>query len=458
MSVNLTNFQASVEYLYGLQRHGIKLGLDNSRKLMDMLGEPQRSFRSVHIAGTNGKGSTAKAIASILQSNGLKVGLYSSPHLVSFTERIRINNSPITESEVISLTSHIRGMLSGKAIQPTFFEFVTAMAFYYFAREKVDWAIVEVGMGGRLDATNVLLPDVSVITNIGIEHTEFLGESLRDIAKEKAGIIKPSTPLVTATNRLEALNILEKTAQACSAEMHLFGREFKGTLVFMDSEHIVFDYKGLKPPYTQPLIYSEYHKLSIPASGKYQLYNASLALRVCEILAQRGFPVSEQSMRHGLSQLHFEGRLELISSMPPLIIDSAHNPDASHALAETLKQVFPSRKIILIAGMMKDKDIPGILKPLIQITDTIIVTKPKGERAAPPEKLDQTITLLASEGNINTHSLSVSKTQSVAEAVKLAQRLWQEDAIILVTGSFYTTGEVKELFSAPAGALSQLRE
>src|SRR4030066_338193 len=197
MLPNLKDYNETVNYLYNLRSLGIKFGLSNTKKVMGLLGEPQNSFRSVHIAGTNGKGSTAAAIASILTESGFRVGLYPSPHLLSFTERIKINNHQITEDKVLSLTSYIQDITAGTDLQLTFFEFATTIAFHYFASEKVDWVVVETGMGGRFDGTNVIFPDVSVITRIGLDHSEFLGSNLSDIAFEKAGIIKPEVPVVT---------------------------------------------------------------------------------------------------------------------------------------------------------------------------------------------------------------------------------------------------------------------
>jgi len=475
MSSN-NNYTETIDYLYGLQRYGIKLGLENPRRLMSILGEPQKSFQSVHVAGTNGKGSTAAMIASILKESGLKVGLYTSPHLVSFTERIRINNSPISESDVIRLTSYIRRIIDRIDMKPTFFEFVTAMAFHYFACEKVDWAIVEVGMGGRLDATNVLLPEVSVITNIGLDHNEFLGETISDIAFEKAGIIKPSIPVVTAATSPEVLGILENTAKNCSSEIHIYGRDFKSTLISADDKHIVFDYRSINMSIAHAGSYRHYNNLSIPIAGKHQLYNASLALRVCEILIQKGLPLSDDIVNNGLLNLDFEGRLEWLSQRPPIIIDGAHNPEAARALTDAVKEIFPAKKIILIAGIMKDKDIKEILKPLMAISDAVILTKPKGERATSPEKLKESIEALKEsrnkpsipdaflrkrEAGVQSKNIirsSVTTTNTVAEAIELAKTLCHKDNIILVTGSFYTTGEAKELLCRTAGVLSQLRE
>jgi len=454
----INDYNETVNYLYALQRHGIKLGLENPGRLMSILGEPQKSFRSVHIAGTNGKGSTAAMIASILKNSGFKVGLYTSPHLVSFTERVSINNEHISETEVTGLTSHIRNAIAGDDIKPTFFEFVTAMAFYYFASKRIEWAVVEVGMGGRLDATNVLLPDVSVITNVSLDHNEFLGETIFDIATEKAGIIKPSIPVVTATTHPEALRVLEETARDLGSELHVYDKDFKGSLLFMDDKHILFNYSGMNLHMGERAVYQKYNSLSLPAPGKHQLYNASVAIRVCEILAQKGVPITSDAINNGFLYLNFEGRLECISRTPLIILDSAHNPEAARALSESVKEIFPEKKIILVAGIMKDKDIGGILKPLLQISNAVILTKPKSERAASPDKLETSIETMDERNNKGLIHKSIRKTRSVSEAIELAKSLWHKEDIILVTGSFYTTGEAKELLGHVPGVLSQLRE
>ncbi len=458
MSLNIKNYNDTVEYLYGLRKHGIKLGLENSRTLMRILGEPQKSFRSIHIAGTNGKGSTAAIIASMLEENGLRAGLYTSPHLVSFTERIRVNNKEIAEHEVVELADEIRSIIQNTPLNPTFFEFVTAMAFLYFKRKKVDWAVVETGMGGRLDATNVLLPEVSVITNIDLDHNEYLGKTRFNIAFEKAGIIKPLRPVVTGTSPPEALKILKNTAKDHGSELHIYDKDFKGSLLFMDDKHIVFDYAGAVSSETNTNKCREYKNLSLSATGRHQIYNASLAIRVIEILEQRGIRVSDSAVINGLSNINFEGRFEIISHAPLIIIDSAHNPAASRVLADTVKELFPAKKIILIAGIMRDKDIKGILKPLIQISDTAILTKPKGSRAAPPKKLEEHIKTLNADMNSQFMPKSIITTDSVAEALDIAKTFRHKDSVVLVTGSFYTTGEVKELLDRSTCVLSQLRE
>ncbi|MBI5664799.1 MAG: bifunctional folylpolyglutamate synthase/dihydrofolate synthase [Nitrospirae bacterium] len=446
MADNSHRYDSALNYLYGLQKHGIKLGLTNINALMNMLGRPERSFRSIHIAGTNGKGSTATAVSSVLIKSGFKVGLFMSPHLVSFTERIKINDRRISEPDVIEIADRLRQEVSATDLNPTFFEIVTAMAFHYFSRNNVDWAVVETGMGGRLDATNVLRPEVSVITNIGLDHCEFLGNNISDITFEKAGTIKSGVPLVTASRSEDVIKQLSGIARERNSEIHVYGRDFSGSITDMDDRHISIDYNG----------YGNYGNLTVPLSGEYQLYNMCTAMRVCEILMKKGLPISETSMRSGLQSISLEGRLEWVSQKPPVLIDCAHNPDAAKSLAVSLKRLFGDKKIILVAGIMADKDISGILHQLAPLAEAVILTKARCERAALPEKLNEIMSDISGAGT-DPQPASVISSDTVSEAMDIAKTLCGEDHIILVTGSFYTTGEVKELLGSK-GVLARLRE
>ena len=385
--------------------------------------------------------SGRSALASILMESGFKVGLFTSPHLVSFTERIRINNTPISESEVIETASRVHASMAGRELTPTFFEFVTAMAFYYFAQNKIDWAVVETGMGGRLDATNVILPQVSIITNIGLEHCEFLGRNISDIAFEKAGIIKPEIPVITSSKIPEVVDLLKNIALSRNSEIHIYDKDFKGTFISMDDGRTTFDYQGEM----------NFRNLSVSLPGRYQIYNACMAIRACETLREKGFAISDDSIRSGLMNVNIGGRLEWVSKSPPVLVDGAHNPDAARALADSVKTLFPDKKIILITGIMDDKDIKGILRPLVHISEYIILARAKYERSALPEKLYDHIM------DFKDISSPVKVASSIYEALELAKKLCREDNIILATGSFYTAGEVKEIFGC-SGVFRDLRE
>ncbi len=446
MADNSDRYESTLNYFYGLQKHGIKLGLTNIKELMNMLGSPHDSFRSIHIAGTNGKGSTATAVSSILMKSGFRVGLFTSPHLVSFNERIRIDDRRISESDVIEIAHRLREEVSSTDLNPTFFEIVTAMAFYYFSRNNVDWAVVETGMGGRLDATNVLNPEVTVITNIALDHCEFLGNNISNITFEKAGIIKSGVPLVTASRNEAVIEQLSGITCERNSKIHIYGRDFSGSITDIDDRHISIDYNG----------YRNYGNLTIPLSGEYQLYNMCTAIRVCEILMEKGLPISYTSMKSGLQNINLEGRLEWVSQRPPILIDCAHNPDAARSLAVSLKRLFRDKKIILVAGIMADKDIRGILHEIAPLAAAVILTKAKCERAALPGQLKEAVSDILRSGT-NPQPVSVTSTGTVSEALDLAKSLCGVDYIILVTGSFYTTGEVKEILGADS-TLSRLRE
>ncbi len=446
MTKDFEKYDHTVNYLYSLQKHGIKLGLSNTVELMKLLGEPHKAFRCIHIAGTNGKGSTASMIASILNESGFKTGLFTSPHLVSFTERIRINGLKISENDVINLAAEVRKLVDGTDLNPTFFEFVTSMAFHYFAVHDVDWAVIETGLGGRLDSTNIVRPEATVITNISLDHCEFLGNTISDITFEKAGIIKQGVPLITASSNQAVINQLSEIAESLNAPVHIYQRDFSGCLKNMNDMQITMDYSGMH----------RYRDLSVPLTGKHQLDNACTAIRTCEVLKEGGLSVSEEAVVKGLKNVVLEGRLEWISQSPPIILDGAHNPDASKSLAASLMDIFPEKKIILITGVMSDKDIKETIEPLVNIADSIILTKAQYERAASSDKLSSIISTIH-RSEAKGAPVKTVNSSSVLEAIEIARKQCTDNSIILITGSFYTTGEAKEVLGHKA-VLSKLRE
>ncbi len=440
------NYTDAISYLYALQKFGIKFGLDNTIRLLSFYGDPHNSFRKIHVAGTNGKGSTSAMIASILQAHGFRVGLFTSPHLVSFTERIRINNREIKESEVIELTTEIRSAIDklNHGFSPTFFEFVTVMAFLYFSRRNVDWAVIETGMGGRLDATNVINPVVSVITKIGLDHQDFLGNTLRAIAIEKAGIIKEGVPLVTSSQNENVLEVLLNRATEMGSDINIYGKDFHSILKKIDMEGITFDFIGKE----------SLKNLFIPLSGKHQLENASLSIKAVEVAL--GMNLNRSAIRRGLSNTRWPGRLELIKTSNKhydLLIDGAHNPSASITLTEAITAYYKPHyeRVILIVGIMADKDIRGILMPLLPLSYHTIFTAPDYKRAATPELLLGIARKEGFRGEI-CHSLRDSLNRAITVAEGLSGR-----TLIVITGSFYTIGEALEELGRK-GVLSRLRE
>jgi dihydrofolate synthase/folylpolyglutamate synthase len=445
-----SQYRETIDYLYALQKHGIKLALSNSMRLMENLDNPHRKFRTVHVAGTNGKGSTSAFIASMLRAAGYRVGLYTSPHLVSFTERIRINGDPISEKRVVELAQRVRRAYGGlnspaggsTAMSPTFFEVTTAIAFTYFAEEKVDIAVIEVGMGGRLDSTNVIIPLVSVITNIDLEHTEFLGTTLEQIATEKAGIIKPGVPLVTGAAQPEVVSVIERTADAKAAGISRLFKDFMPENVVSDAVP-VFDYHGIK---------AAYQGLKLHLLGRYQVDNACLALAAIEYLRDAGVAVDEHAVRRGLEQARWEGRMERIAKRPDIYLDGAHNPASAKKLAATIRELKPAYgQLVLVIGILGDKDYQGIANEIVPLADRVVVTKPQYSRA-----LD--VSFLA--GEIRKLHTRVTAAETVAESIALARDGASPDDLILVTGSLYVVGDARALLAAhddEDGALAGLK-
>jgi dihydrofolate synthase/folylpolyglutamate synthase len=440
------SYSETVNYLYNLQKYGIKFGLDNIQRLMSSLDNPHKTFRSVHIAGTNGKGSTSAMIASLLKKTGFRVGLFTSPHLVSFTERIRVNGEEITEHDVISLAAHIKEVVENiEDFSPTFFEVVTAMAMVYFRKKEIDIAVMEVGMGGRLDATNIILPEVTVITSISFDHREFLGDSLKDIAREKAGIIKEGIPVVTSRQEPIADDLIRTTAEMMAAPLYIYGRDFEGSLSSLDIKGITISYFDNA---------TALEDIFIPLAGEHQLINACVAIKAALLLSEKLHKnLFLSSARQALGDFIWPGRLEFIGNTPPVLIDGAHNPAAAKALSEAIKTIFKDRfqKIVMILGIMADKDIKGIMEPLLPFASEIILTAPAYSRSASPEQLGH---IAQSSGFSNIHI-----APTVKDAIELAQQLAHHEhgTLILITGSFYTIGEAKEVLGQK-GVLTSLRE
>ena len=429
------SYQETIAYLFALQKHGIKLGMANTRLLMRLSGDPHQKFRSVHVSGTNGKGSTSAFIAAVLAEAGYRVGLYTSPHLVDFTERIRINGRTISEARVVELASRLRKAYEREpgASTPTFFEVTTAIAFTYFAEEGVDIAVIEVGMGGRLDSTNVITPLVSVITTIDLEHTEFLGDTLELIAAEKAGIIKPGVPVVTGVKHREALRVIEETAADARSAVYLLGRDFSCSSVAGGNAQ-QFDYVG---------VHATIPGAAISLYGRHQVDNACAALAAIECLRAAGVPADERAVRQGLKQASWEGRLERVATRPDIYLDGAHNPASAAALAGALKELRGSYgRVVLVIGVLADKDFRSMITELVPLADRVIVTKPAYSRALDLETLAGEVRKL--HGDVNTAG-------NVAQAIEQAKELAGPDELILVTGSLYVVGDARAAILGTAG-------
>ncbi len=407
--------------MFRLHRFGIKLGLETISTMLSALGNPQNQFHSIHIAGTNGKGSVAAMLATVLRLAGYSVGRYTSPHLERFNERICINDQPIDDEAVVRSCQRTMA-IEGLPRQPTFFEFTTAMALDEFARQKVQWAVIETGMGGRLDATNVLHPILSVITNISLEHRAYLGATIAEIAGEKAGIIKSDTPVVTGVRQQSAGKVIADQASKLGAPLYRHGREFK----CRRRPDMQFDYYG---------IHHNYKKLRLGLSGDHQVDNASLVLAACELLENSGrATIKEETLRKGLEDTRWPGRLEVVGMAPEIILDGAHNLMSARILGRHLRRHLHNRNITLVIGILEDKPYRNILKDLIASCRRVIVTQPKIDRAIPAEKL----ALAAREFSPN-----VEVRTDVGEAVRYAVATSAKEDVICIAGSLYVVGEAK---------------
>ncbi|MEQ1794688.1 MAG: folylpolyglutamate synthase/dihydrofolate synthase family protein [Nitrospira sp.] len=418
-------YSAAIEYLYGLQKHGIKLGLETMRTLLSRLGNPERRFRSLHIGGTNGKGSTAAMTAAMLQAAGYRVGLYTSPHLVDFRERIRVDQVMIAESQVAELTLRLQAV-APPDLTPTFFELTTAMAFLHFAESGVDVAVLEVGLGGRFDATNVVEPTACAITTIALDHQEHLGATEEAIGFEKAGIIKPGVPVVVGRIDGAAWEVIRKTAADRRAPLLRLGCDFHTVGIGPEQ----FSYRGR----TRHL-----EGLRCVLAGRHQLDNAACAVALLEAVEERGIPVSDEAVHQGLQSVQWEGRLEVLERGPVLLLDGAHNPAAALVLADYLaawRAARPEARVILVVGMMRDKEHGRFVEPLGRLVSEVVLTQADMARSMPVQEL---------QGAIGSRFPLCHVAPGAADALALAKARATAQDLICVTGSLMLVGEVKAL-------------
>jgi dihydrofolate synthase/folylpolyglutamate synthase len=422
-------YQSCLNSMYSLRRFGIKMGLTTIRKILAGLGNPQNTYNCIHVAGTNGKGSVASSLASILNQAGYKTGLYTSPHLVRFNERIQVNNRPITNKNVMASYQTIHKIHHGDR-EPTFFEFATVMAFNEFASQNVDWVVIETGMGGRLDATNIIRPKVSIITNISVEHRDYLGDTLEQISGEKAGIIKYRTPVITGIRQPKALAVVKNKATEKSAPLYRFGKDFK----VRRNAAGTFAYHGIE---------TTWRHLQTGLSGRHQVDNAALVLAACEMLNKRGAKISLDHIKAGLLKNRWPGRLEVVASRPRIILDGAHNFIAARNLGRFLSRNYSDRKITMVIGILDDKPYNAMLKCLLPTAHRVILTRAKINRAMEPEKLEPIARKSTSKVKIVT---------GVRQALEHAMKTTPKKDIICVAGSLYVVGEAKEFLDSGIGS------
>lgn len=411
------NYKEALSYIYSLQKFGIKFGLSKTSNILKAFGDPHKGRKYIHIAGTNGKGSVAAFLSSVLKEAGYKVGLYTSPHLVRFTERFRINDKEISPQEAARLIFELKKVFVPEE-PPTFFEATTAMAIIYFSRKDTDIDIMEVGMGGRLDATNVIYPLISIITNIGLDHQEFLGSRLIDIAAEKAGIIKEGVDLITGVDQPHLIRFFEKRAKEEDAPILRIGKDVRyrkvsGKINYYGIKRVI---KGIEPG----------------INGIFQAKNVALAIATLEILEEKGFNIPIDAIYKGIKNTFWPGRMHIISNSPKIVLDGAHNPYAIKMLSYSIKKEFEGHRIILVIGIMKDKDIKGMLKNIVPVSDYVIYTRPVYSRAAPAE-------LLREYGKCFNKPAVVIPV--LTDAIDKARDIAGPNDVILITGSLFTVGE-----------------
>jgi dihydrofolate synthase / folylpolyglutamate synthase len=421
----MKGYSEILEYFAGLEKFGTVFGLENIEWILNLLDNSHRRIKTIHVAGTNGKGSVASMLSCILQEEGYKVGKYTSPHLVSFTERISVNEVEIREDEVADIANDLRKRVRDADEKRffTYFDFTTALAFEFFYERQTDICIIETGLGGRLDSTNVVWPLVSIITNVDYDHMNYLGNEISGIAREKAGIIKKGVPVVTGADGI-ALSVIEETGREKGSAVYALGRDFHYAKVGDQC----MTYEGLK---------TRIENAYVNLRGDHQLGNGALALAAAEYLETPGIHVSESAMRNGLSRVEWRGRLELVGEKPSILLDGAHNVHGARSLKEYLRSHYTEKRKILVFGVMKDKAYKEILEEILPLFDIVILTRPDIERALSPHDLEN----FAPGSRI---------TESVKDALKEAQAMASDLDLIVVTGSIYTIGEARSIVSGIA--------
>jgi dihydrofolate synthase / folylpolyglutamate synthase len=457
------DYNESVRYLLTLGRElasprharAAKFDLTNIRALAARMNAPQQKFRSVHIAGTNGKGSTAAMLESVLRAAGYRTGLYTSPHLERINERIRINGAEISGAEFAAAFTQLRDLIeqmlgAGElAAHPTFFECMTAMAFDVFARATVDFAVLETGMGGRLDATNIVTPEVSAITQIHFDHENFLGHSIAEIAGEKAGIIKPGVPVVSAADHPEAAEVVRQRAKEMGSELIEIDSVYR--VQEIASHGGFYSAKVVRP--SAPRIFARPVTLEPFLAGRYQIRNAITALAAARVLAQRGFHISDHAVATGISSVRWPGRIERVQERPAVFLDGTHNPAGARELAAFWQHDLAGRRIYLVYGSVRDKSVDEIAGILFPLAAKVFVTAPHQPRALSAETLAEMTCDLARDLEIVTDA-GAALDRAIASA--------GDDDVVFATGSLYLAGELlrwwnmrnKEVQNPAAGTAS----
>jgi dihydrofolate synthase/folylpolyglutamate synthase len=394
-------------------------------QFMDLLGSPQNQFPSLHIAGSKGKGSVSAFCASVLEQAGYQAGLYTSPHLKDFEERIQINQEPIPRDALVSYVEEIKPIVS-KVPGLTTFEIMTGLGFLYFARQGVDIAVIEVGLGGRLDATNIITPQVSVITSLYLDHISILGDTLEEIAFEKGGIIKGGVPVISAPQDRKAVEVIRKIAKEKGARLVEVERDYTYRTISRSLEGQDFEIRKL----------SDQHHLDlrIPLLGEVQVINAVTAYAALDLLREQGMQFEVEDVVRGFKEVHWPARFEVLQTLPPIIVDSAHNPASIKMLRETIDDFFPDHELVLIFGISEDKQLDGMLEEILPRTATLITTQADHPRAMNPEELAK---------RVKGYECRIEVIPIVRDALSRGISLMEENTLLLVAGSVFVAASAR---------------
>ncbi len=414
----------AVDYIHSMIWDRRATGYEHAKELLRRMGNPEKKLKYVHIGGTNGKGSTAAMIASILQKAGYKTGLYTSPYLYRFNERIQINGEQIADEELAVVTEYVKAFVDDMEVRPSEFALVCCIAFEYFARQNCDIVVLEVGMGGAKDSTNVIdCPEVAVLTNIGLDHTEYLGNTLEEIALTKAGILKENGIAVVYPNISSVENVFKKVCQEKNVE-----------LVIADFESLVSTQYGLEG---QVFHYKNRQNIVLPLLGKHQLNNAAIALSAIDVLIKKGWEISEDAVFRGIKEVKWPGRFEVIGREPLFIIDGGHNPQCIEALAQNIKDYLPDRKVIAITGVLSDKDYEEMYQRISPYISEFVCITPPSPRGLEAAKLAE---------YLQKAGAAATACMNIKEALKSALEYAGKEGAIVCFGSLYSIGEIKTTF------------
>ncbi len=431
-----SGYQEALDYIYSFVDYSLtknlryspeKFNLSRMIRFLELIGNPQQDYATIHVAGTKGKGSICAMISSILSHNGYTTGFYSSPHMIDFNERIRIGDHLISHEKIAEYVDYLKPFIN-QVEQITTFEITTALAFKYFSDQKVDFAVIEVGLGGRFDATNVITPNVSVISTISFDHTEILGNTLSKIAFEKSGIIKKNVPVVVSRQKIPAIKMIQNIALERSSPL----------INAKESFRVVSGYKTLD--YQEFIIHASLSStgcIKLPLIGDHQLDNARTAFAVIEELRYQGVKISPAAVKEGFEQVEWPGRFEILQRNPLVIIDGAHNPDSFRNLAKTIKEYLTGRKVIFVLGVSEDKNIRTMLKTIKPVVDHLVITKSAHPRAMDIEKIQELADVIG---------ISSVCVERVEDAKEKAESLTNENSVIIAAGSIFIAGAFREMY------------